>query len=147
MSNAPLITSLYWFFISQHGYQIKSLCTKVSMIIIECEIVTKAVVSISIFEANSFAYIYLLFDRSVSFSKQKRVSSDFLETRIMSITGNSWDKGQKKNRISISSFASRVQSYRFCWTSKNCTVKPVYNDHLMGYFPAFWSSSRWPLAT
>ena len=24
------------------------------------------------------------------------------------------------------------------------TVKPVYNDHLMGYFSAFWSSSRWP---
>ena len=27
------------------------------------------------------------------------------------------------------------------------TVKPVYNDHLMGYFSAFWSSSRWPKAT
>ena len=27
------------------------------------------------------------------------------------------------------------------------TVKPVYNDHLMGYFSAFWSSSRWPRAT
>ena len=25
--------------------------------------------------------------------------------------------------------------------------KPVYNDHLMGYFSAFWSSSRWPRAT
>ena len=24
------------------------------------------------------------------------------------------------------------------------TVKPVYNDHLMGYISAFWSSSRWP---
>ena len=24
------------------------------------------------------------------------------------------------------------------------TVKPVYNDHLMGYFSGFWSSSRWP---
>ena len=24
------------------------------------------------------------------------------------------------------------------------TVKPVYNDHLMGYLSAFWSSSRWP---
>ena len=23
-------------------------------------------------------------------------------------------------------------------------VKPVYNDHLMGYFSAIWSSSRWP---
>ena len=28
----------------------------------------------------------------------------------------------------------------------SCTVKPVYKDHLMGYFSAFWSSSRWPLA-
>ena len=27
------------------------------------------------------------------------------------------------------------------------TVKPVYNDHLMGYFSAFWGSSRWPRAT
>ena len=27
------------------------------------------------------------------------------------------------------------------------TVKPVYNDHLMGYFSAFWCSSRWPWAT
>ena len=26
-------------------------------------------------------------------------------------------------------------------------VKPVYNDHLMGYFSAFWSSARWPRAT
>ena len=25
--------------------------------------------------------------------------------------------------------------------------KPVYNDHLMGYFSAFWSSSSWPWAT
>ena len=27
------------------------------------------------------------------------------------------------------------------------TVKPVYNDHLNGYFSAFWSSSWWPKAT
>ena len=27
------------------------------------------------------------------------------------------------------------------------TVKPVYNDHLFGYFFAFWSSSWWPRAT
>ena len=27
------------------------------------------------------------------------------------------------------------------------TVKPVYNDHLMGYFSAFWSSLSWPRAT
>ena len=24
-------------------------------------------------------------------------------------------------------------------------VKPVYYDHRMGYFSAFWGSSRWPL--
>ena len=29
----------------------------------------------------------------------------------------------------------------------HCTVKPVYNDHLMEYFSTFWSSSRWPRAT
>ena len=35
-----------------------------------------------------------------------------------------------------------------CTHSSNwlSTVKPVFNDHLMGYFSAFWSSSRWPLA-
>ena len=27
------------------------------------------------------------------------------------------------------------------------TMKPVYNDNLMGYFSAFWSSSRWSRAT
>ena len=32
-------------------------------------------------------------------------------------------------------------------TSTAYTVKPAYNDHLMGYFSAFWSSSRWPRAT
>ena len=30
------------------------------------------------------------------------------------------------------------------WIMAGYTVKPVYNDHLMGYFSAFWSSSRWP---
>ena len=25
-------------------------------------------------------------------------------------------------------------------------MKPVYNDHPMGYFSTFWSSSRWPMA-
>ena len=29
----------------------------------------------------------------------------------------------------------------------NFTPKPVYNDHLMGYFSVFWGSSRWPRAT
>ena len=39
----------------------------------------------------------------------------------------------------------RPCSYPF--RQKRGTVKPVYNDHLMGYFSAFWSSSRWPRAT
>ena len=39
--------------------------------------------------------------------------------------------------------AGRVITYR----NAIHTVKPVYNDHLMGYFSAFWRSSRWPLAT
>ena len=37
-----------------------------------------------------------------------------------------------------------------CWWIINViynTVKPVYNDHPMGYFSSFWSSSRWPRAT
>ena len=29
-------------------------------------------------------------------------------------------------------------------TENEITVKPVYNDHPMGYFSAFWSSSKWP---
>ena len=32
-------------------------------------------------------------------------------------------------------------------TSIPGTVKPVYNDHLLGYLSAFWSSSWWPRAT
>ena len=30
---------------------------------------------------------------------------------------------------------------------QHITVKPVCNDHPMGHFSAFWSSSRWPRAT
>ena len=33
------------------------------------------------------------------------------------------------------------------WPAPADTVKPVYNDHLLGYLSAFWSSSRWPMAT
>ena len=33
------------------------------------------------------------------------------------------------------------------WFKHTDTVKPLYNDHLMGYFSAFWGSSRWPRAT
>ena len=30
---------------------------------------------------------------------------------------------------------------------EDIAMKPVYNDHLVGYFSAFWSCSRWPRAT
>ena len=30
---------------------------------------------------------------------------------------------------------------------RQSTVKPVYKDHPIGYFSAFWSSYRWPRAT
>ena len=33
------------------------------------------------------------------------------------------------------------------WDRHHDTMKPVYNDHLIGYLSAFWSSSRWPRAT
>ena len=31
--------------------------------------------------------------------------------------------------------------------ARDDAMKPVYNDHIMWYLSAFWSSSRWPLAT
>ena len=39
------------------------------------------------------------------------------------------------------------QYFPMTWSGYTDTVKPVYNDHLMGYFSAFWSSSMWPRAT
>ena len=46
---------------------------------------------------------------------------------------------------------SHLFSYRrvrmlLCWTDSLLQWKLVYNDHQMGYFSAFWSSSRWPMA-
>ena len=41
----------------------------------------------------------------------------------------------------------RVSDYDFTDPYLPDTVKPVYNDDPMGYFSAFWSSSRWPRAT
>ena len=67
-----------------------------------------------------------------------------------------------QNFIVACSYASNLQLirhwFRQCIITWSCdlgsgnqlvpnrwyTVKPVYNDHLMGYFSAFWSSSRWP---
>ena len=41
----------------------------------------------------------------------------------------------------------RCDAFASCGRRMLGTMKPVYNDRLMGYFSAFWSSSRWPLAT
>ena len=58
-------------------------------------------------------------------------------------------------RGGITIFAVLQQTFSISWLV-HCTawlwnvlytVKPVYNDHLMGYCSAFWSSSRWPRAT
>ena len=40
-----------------------------------------------------------------------------------------------------------LEEHPFVYCHHRYTVKPVYNDHLMGYFSVLWSSSRWPRAT
>ena len=63
-----------------------------------------------------------------------------------------------KNAADIIDFALLTSELITCMPQPNRTtpwhvyikeykVKPVYNDHLMGYLFAFWSSSRWPRAT
>ena len=50
--------------------------------------------------------------------------------------------------LALGKYSSRPD--RSSWSKLiyvSCTVKPVYNDHLIGFFSAFWSSSRWPRAT
>ena len=42
---------------------------------------------------------------------------------------------------------SDMTTWKNTYVANDNTVKPVYNDHPMGYFSAFWSSSRWPMAT
>ena len=62
-----------------------------------------------------------------------------------------WISGHKKNRNFQKSHVPKEVSYIIGpvinWHLIPITVKPVYNDHLMGNFSAFWSSSRWPWAT
>ena len=48
--------------------------------------------------------------------------------------------------LTLSEWSPHLSIHDITYTI-SVTVKPVYNDHLMGYFSAFWSSSRWPLAT
>ena len=45
----------------------------------------------------------------------------------------------------LSCFLREYKAMHTWWC--HSTVKPVYNDHLVGYFSAFWGSSRWPGAT
>ena len=54
-------------------------------------------------------------------------------------------KASSHNTKSYKSFV--LEEYASCDVEYVNTVKPVYNDHLMGYISAFWSSSRWPRAT
>ena len=53
------------------------------------------------------------------------------------------------NPVVISGFPSKnpvMQRVSSCHVVRLCIYsEPVYNDHLMGYFSAFWSSSRWPM--
>ena len=60
------------------------------------------------------------------------------------------------SQVSISAYLSRWRYYlnlirtlenHRCQTRKHNTVRPVYNDYLMGYFSGFWSSPGWPRAT
>ena len=59
------------------------------------------------------------------------------------------DYDLRMSHLKITTVTQRKDSYcnRFCCgypLINHNTVKPVYNDHLMGYFSAFWSSTRWP---
>ena len=49
--------------------------------------------------------------------------------------------------IYTNDIATGINSRMRLFADDSITVKPVYNDHLMEYFSAFWSSFRWPLAT
>ena len=79
-------------------------------------------------------------------------------TLYLALTGELWGifcKNLKKidsvimalHCILNSHVLTQVLSYLICPLSMLSTVKPVYNDHLMGYFSAFWSSSRRSRAT
>ena len=59
---------------------------------------------------------------------------------------NLWPQRCKWRKLRSWSSQSSKRAAK-CKYGNFCTVKPVYNDHLMGYLSAFWSSSRWPRAT
>ena len=58
----------------------------------------------------------------------------------------SYNALRKFNRYVVHSYIIHITVLYHDFIDHN-TVKPVYNDHLMGYFSVFWSSSRWPRAT
>ena len=70
----------------------------------------------------------------------------YLNCNVLQETALSWDSTVfsylLKHIICFSTSWLMVCIYR-----QSYTVKPAYNDHLMGYSSAFWSSSRWPRAT
>ena len=67
------------------------------------------------------------------------------EIYLMLAVTNCWTNGRVVGDLRRHS--TDVTSSEWLIAAISSTVKPVYNDHLMGYFSAFWSSSRWPLAT
>ena len=48
---------------------------------------------------------------------------------------------------SIYCLERQFKRWGFVLCFRTNTVKPLYNDYLIGYVSAFWSSSRWPRAT
>ena len=49
--------------------------------------------------------------------------------------------------VTIDGIVKLIIDITFFFKVSADTVIPVYNDQLMGYFSAFWGSSRWPTAT
>ena len=60
------------------------------------------------------------------------------------LCSGAWKRGQDIDVSACSPYVQTIPTQK--WQIAD-TVKPVYNDHLMGYFSAFWSSSRWSGAT
>ena len=63
----------------------------------------------------------------------------------LEIMSHGWDSKSSEWTITTVAMPYGWASQSSVWHSD--TVKPVYNDHPMGYLSAFWSSSRWPRAT
>ena len=114
-----------------------------------------------------YIYIFLYFCRESTKANdlseaQLDVCHYHLKTHVTDSVANcsftaTWVFAVTYERMSIYQLeylgVSSGRLYKTCYTIRKShipqcsTVKPVYNDHPMGYFSAFWSSSRWPRAT